>query len=41
MNLDLFLVRLAWANFKHERALRTLETFAREVMPMLRNGRGS
>jgi alkanesulfonate monooxygenase SsuD/methylene tetrahydromethanopterin reductase-like flavin-dependent oxidoreductase (luciferase family) len=41
MDLDLFLVRLAWANFKHERALRTLETFAREVIPMLRNGRGT
>ena len=41
MDLDLFLVRLAWTNFKHERALRTLETFAREVMPMLRHGRGT
>jgi alkanesulfonate monooxygenase SsuD/methylene tetrahydromethanopterin reductase-like flavin-dependent oxidoreductase (luciferase family) len=37
MNVDLFLVRMLWANFTHERALRTMETFAKEVMPMFRD----
>jgi len=36
MDLDLFLVRMSWANAKHERALRSLETFARDVMPIFR-----
>lgn len=35
MNLDLLLCRLLWANFRHERVLRSMETFAREVLPML------
>lgn len=38
MDLDLLLVRMIWANFNSERALKTMETFAREVMPMLRDG---
>ena len=37
MNVDLFLVRMLWANFTHERALRTMETFAKDVMPMFRD----
>ncbi|MCZ7530172.1 MAG: LLM class flavin-dependent oxidoreductase [Acidimicrobiia bacterium] len=36
MDLDLLIVRTIWANFKHERTLRTMETFANEVMPHLR-----
>ncbi len=36
MDLDLLIVRTIWANFNHERALKTMETFAREVMPYLR-----
>lgn len=36
LNLDMLLVRTVWANFRHERSLRTMETFAREVMPMFR-----
>jgi hypothetical protein len=36
MDLDLLIVRTIWANFNHERSLRTMETFAREVMPYLR-----
>lgn len=45
MDLDLLLVRTVWANFRHDRSLSTMETFAEEVMPMLRegdvNGRGA
>ena len=33
---DMLLVRMGWANFRSERVLKTMETFAREVMPMLR-----
>lgn len=36
LDLDLLLVRTEWANFRQERSLRTMETFAKEVMPMLR-----
>lgn len=36
MDLDLLIVRTIWANFNHERSLRTMETFAREVMPYVR-----
>jgi len=36
MQLDMMLIRLIWANFRHERALRTLDTFAREVLPQMR-----
>ncbi|MCZ7526782.1 MAG: hypothetical protein M5U14_10620 [Acidimicrobiia bacterium] len=35
-DLDLLMVRTMWTNYKLDRALRNLETFAREVMPMLR-----
>ncbi|MCZ7528755.1 MAG: LLM class flavin-dependent oxidoreductase [Acidimicrobiia bacterium] len=37
LGLDLLIVRTIWANFKSERALRTMETFAREVMPLVRS----
>ncbi len=36
MDLDLLIVRTIWANFNHERSLKTMETFAREVMPFVR-----
>ncbi len=36
MDLDLLIVRTIWANFKSERSLTTMETFAKEVMPHLR-----
>ena len=36
LKLDLLLIRTSWANFRNERSLRTMETFAREVMPMFR-----
>ena len=36
LDLDLLIVRTAWANFNSERSLRTMETFAREIMPWLR-----
>jgi alkanesulfonate monooxygenase SsuD/methylene tetrahydromethanopterin reductase-like flavin-dependent oxidoreductase (luciferase family) len=37
LDLDLMLIRLIWANFRQDRSLCTLETFAREVLPQLRS----
>jgi hypothetical protein len=34
----MLIVRLGWAGFSSERQLRTMELFAKEVMPMLREG---
>lgn len=34
--IDTLIIRLGWANFTSARQLRTMELFAREVMPMLR-----
>ncbi len=36
LGIDLLIVRTIWANFKSERALCTMETFAHEVMPWVR-----
>lgn len=37
--LDMLLVRLGWANFRDDRMRVSMELFAKEVMPMLREGR--
>jgi alkanesulfonate monooxygenase SsuD/methylene tetrahydromethanopterin reductase-like flavin-dependent oxidoreductase (luciferase family) len=36
LDLDLLIARTVWANFRSERSLRTMETFARDVMPFVR-----
>ncbi len=34
-NIDMLIARLSWANCNTERALKSAEVFAKEVMPML------
>lgn len=36
--VDMLLTRLSWANFRNDRMLESMELFAKEVMPMLRQG---
>jgi alkanesulfonate monooxygenase SsuD/methylene tetrahydromethanopterin reductase-like flavin-dependent oxidoreductase (luciferase family) len=38
LDLDLVIARTVWANFRHETSLRTMETFACDVMPALKGG---
>lgn len=40
MDVDMLLVRMGWANFNSPRILRTMETFASEIMPVLRSKGG-
>jgi hypothetical protein len=41
MNLDMMIARVSWARFDLERSMKSAEVFAREVMPMLKEGRVS